>query len=347
VLLSRLQLAGVGGLDLVASFLDASGAPRRLTVIFGGEGVGKTAALSAIASTRPGHAVALGPAPAGDGPAPCAVADWLLGDDDPARPHPLKVVSPNARLEGERDDAALARRREQAHFDKRAQEAGFVACAISGARWFSRTPVLLSAPERGLLRWDPRAAAVFDDPARADLTRETRQILAYAGIGAALGRGRPEGARLARLDRALREALEVILEDTDAAYLDVSPTRLEPIFSLGGREVDLDDLPRSVRHRVALVTIPLRALGAAYPDREPRAAEGVVLVDDLEVELDPRAQEALPARLARALPRAQWIVTTASRAVALGAELDQVMALRRSPASGEIELHGGPTAVLH
>lgn len=347
MLLSRLQLAAVGGLDLVASFLDASGVPRRLTVIFGGEGVGKTAVLAAIASTRPGHAVALGQAPSGDAPGPCAVADWLLGDDDPARPHPLRVVSPNARLEGERDDAALARRREQALFDRRAQEAGFVACAISGARWFSRTPVLLSAPERGLLRWDARAAVVFDDPARADLARETRQILAYAGIGAALARGRPEGARLALLDGALREALEVILEGTGVAYVDVSPTKLEPTFTLRGREVDLDDLPRSVRHRVALVALPLRALGAAYPGRDPRAAEGVVLIDDLEVELDPAAQQALPARLVRALPRVQWIVTTSSLSVALGAELDQVVALRRSPGSGEVELHRGPAAVLH
>jgi hypothetical protein len=347
VQLARLQLAGASGLDLVASFLDASGAPRRLTVIFGGEGVGKTAVLAAIASTRPGHAVAQGPAPAGDGPSPYVIADWLLGDDDPTRPHPLRVVSPNGRVDGERDDTGLARRREQALFDRRAQEAGFVVAAISGARWFSRTPVLLSAPERSLLRWDTRAAAVFDDPARADLARETRQILAYATIGAALGRGRPEGARLALLDRALREALEVMLEGTGVAYLDVSPTRLEPIFACDGRDVDFDDLPRSVRHRIALAAIPLRALAAAYPGCDPRAAEGVVLVDDLEVELDPRVQEVLPARLARALPRAQWIVTTSSQAVLLGAELDQVLALRRSPSSGEIELHVGPAAVLH
>jgi len=349
VLLSRIHLAGVGALDdLVLPFDDGRGGLRRLVVLFGGESVGKTSLLSAIAATRPGHAVAHGTGPRTDAEAPFAVADWFLGDDDPTRPHALRVASPSARLSGEREEHALLRRREQALFDRRATEGGFVLVALSGARWFSRTPVLLTTPERTVLRYDVRGTGSFDDPARADLARETKQVLSYAAIGAALARGpAAPGARLVALDRALREALAVLLEDTGASYLGPSPERLEPMFAFEGRERELDDLPRSLRHRVAFATLALRALAAAYPDRDPREAEGVILLDDLEVEQDARAQQALPALLRRALPRAQWIVTTSSQSVAMGCTAAEVMALRRMPGSSAVELHQGEAAMMH
>ncbi len=354
MLLSQLHVAGVPNLDrLTLPLEDASGTPRRLVVLFGGEGVGKTSLLAAVASTRPGHAVAQGAGTA-DEPPPLVVADWFLGDDDPTRPHPLRVVSPNAKLPGERDDAVLLRRREQALFDRRASEGGFALLAISGARWFSRTPVLLTTPERTVLRHDPRAAAPFDDATRADLARETKQILAFAGAAAALSEGAggalagPLGhARFSTLDRALREAVAILLEGSGAAYLGVSPLRIEPVFSLDNRTVDLDDLPRSLRHRVAFGALAVRTLAAAYPTRNPRDAEGVVLLDDVEVQQDTRALPALPALLRRALPRVQWIVTTASPHVAAGCDATEVMALRRMPGSTRVELHQGPEAVVH
>jgi hypothetical protein len=346
VLLSHLFLSGVGPFEELAIALsDATGSPRRLVVLFGGEGVGKSAVLAAIASTRPGHAIALGPAPSPDQPPPFVVADWFLGDDDPLRPHPLRVASPTARLEGERDDMVLARRREQALFDRRAGEGGFVFAALSGARWFSRTPVMLTSPERTFLRHDHRASVVLDEPARADLARETKQVLTYAAIAAALAR--PDDPRPKLLDRAIRDALAVVLEGSGAAYLGPSPTRLEPVLSFAGREVELDDLPRSLRHRVAFVALSLRAIAAAYPGRDPRDGEGVILIDDLEVEQDARAQQALPSLLRHALPRVQWIVTTASPNVAMGCGADEVMALRRMPGSKDVELHLGGSAVMH
>jgi hypothetical protein len=257
-------------------------------------------------------------------------------------------VSPNAKLEGERDDAALLRRREQALFDRRAGEGGFVLAAFSGARWFSRTAVLLTSPDRSVLRYDVRATASFDDATRADLARETKQVLAYAGAAAALSRRARDAssARFEALDRALRETLDVLLED-GAAYLGVSPSRLEPVFGYDGREVELDDLPRSLRHRVAFGALSLRALAGGYPDRDPRDAEGVVLLDDLEVEQDLRAQAALPALLRRALPRVQWIVTTSSPAVAAACEVGELVALRRMPGSAQVEIHQGPEAAVH
>ena len=106
------------------------------------------------------------PVPGGDSAAAWTLetlpTDWHLGEDDPARPHPLRVVSPNAKAD-ETEDGALVRRREQALYDRRAGEGGFTFVAFSGARWFSRTPVTLATPDRTILRYDVRATASFDD----------------------------------------------------------------------------------------------------------------------------------------------------------------------------------------
>ncbi len=358
MLLSQIHVAGPSGLDRLTLRLDdASGAPRRLVVLFGGDGVGKTSLLAAIATTRPGHAVAQGSTPSGapDAFPPYASADWLLGDDDPTRPHPLRVVSPNAKLPDERDEATALRRREQGIFDRRAADGGFALVSFSGARWFSRAPVLLTSPERTVLRHDARIAASFDDATRADLTRDTKQILAYAAAASALARARGAHAateltarRLHALDRALNDALAAVLEGTGASYLGASESTLEPLFALGHREVELDELPRAVRHRVAFVALTVRALAAAYPARDPRDAEGVVLLDDLEAQQpEGRVLAALPERLRAALPRVQWIVTTASRDVAAACDEGEVVALRRLPGSALVEVHQGPMAMVH
>jgi hypothetical protein len=189
VLLSRVRIVHVGPFDdLSLSFEDDAGAPRRLVVLFGGDGVGKTSILAAIASTRPGHAAAQLRPRGDESPPPLVVTDWQLGMDDPARAHPLRIMSPNAKL-AEAEDAALLRRREQSLFDRRAAEGGFVLVPFSGARWFSRAAVVLTTPERSILRYDVRAPASFDDATRTDLTRETKQMLAFAPIAAALARG--------------------------------------------------------------------------------------------------------------------------------------------------------------
>jgi len=364
VLLSRIRLVGLGPFgDLTLPLCEADGSPRRLCVIFGGEGVGKTAVLSAIATTRPGHAVAQLVNSRGAGPQanalrperdprldvpPFVVADWLLGDDDPARPHPLCVASPNARLD-ERDDEALLRRREQALFDRRAGERGFVLVSLSGARWFSRTPVLLTTPERTLLRYDVRAGASFDDASRTDIARETKQVLSFACITAALSR-RTEGAPAdaSRLETALVGVLGALLEEDGCTFVGVDPVRLEPLFrDADDRLVEFDDLPRSLRHLVAFGAHAVRSLAAAFPDRDPREAEGVVLIDDVEIEQPAHRLRTLVPRLRRALPRVQWILTSSSPDVALGCAPGEIIALRRLPGAAAIELHEGEDAVLH
>jgi hypothetical protein len=357
---------GIGPFDDATFSFSEDGAPTRLmTVVIGGACAGKTSLLGAIASTRPGHAVAQILGRSESGTPGHVVTEWFLGDDDPARPHALRVVSPNAKPE-EDDEQALVRRREQALFDRRAVEGGFAFVALSGARWFSRTPAALASPDRTLLRYDARASASFDDASRADLTRETKQALTFAAIGAALSeQGAPvyasardprslregdgqQAGRLVRFQAAMVGAVGAALEGTGFSYDGVDAARLEPVFSeRGGGQVLFDDLPRGARHAVAFAALPLRALCAAYPDRDPRMAEGLVLLDDAEAQLPLSQQRTLVPRLRRALPRVQWILTTASPAIAEGAEVGDVIALRRLPGSSKVELFDGAEAVLH
>jgi hypothetical protein len=316
--------------------------PRPVTVLFGADGIGKTTLLTALALTRPGYALPPVPYPRttssiASAPATAApshvTTEWLLGDDDPERPHPLVVTSPSAVLEGETVDAASTRRREQALFDRRAQnEGGFVFVGFSGARWFSRTANMLSVPERSVLRYDVRAAASFDDPTRADLTRETKQVLAYSGIARALANKREEYTHLERFDAAVREVVDVMLEPFGFTYAGVSPLSLEPeATDKDGRVVSFDALPRPARHLVAFGALSLRAMFAAYPQSEdPRECEAVVAIDDIEAQQDPSMLRMIVPLLRHALPNVQWILTTSSTALAMACEPGIVVALRKS-----------------
>jgi hypothetical protein len=272
------------------------------------------------------------------------VTEWVLGEDDPERPHPLVVASPTAVFAGESADAAAVRRREQALFDRRAQnEGGHVFVSFSGARWFSRVPNLLTVPERSILRYDVRQPnTTFDDPTRADLTRETKQVLSYAAVGSALSAGRAEFHHLGRFEQALREVVDIALAPFDLTHAGVSPTTLEPqARSPHGGLIAFDALPRAARHLVSFVALPLRALSAAYPGSEaPREREGVVAIDDAESQQDPTLQRELVPLLRRALPNVQWILTTASTHLALACDSADVVALRRTSTS-RVELGEG------
>ncbi len=326
-----------------------------MTVVLGGGGVGKTTLLSAIAATRPGHCSVLQPL---TDPSRLergfAVADWRLDDEDPARPHPLQVASPNAALD-EPEELSRLRRKECALFDKQASdEGGFALVAISGARWFSHQHVALASPTRTVLRYDVKGSAPFDDATRADLTRDVKQALAYAAISGAIA-SRAE-ARLSQaaalaveLEAAMRTAVDLLTTLAGFRYLGIDAASLEPTFeSPHGELITFGLLPGSVRHLASFGALAVRALFAAFPDRDPRAAQGVVLIDDAALHLDVAAQRGLPGALRSALPRVQWILATTSHELASGCESsDEVVALRRMPESRRVELYEGEQATLH
>ena len=346
--LASVRLVSLGPFDdLTVPFHDDDGAPRSVVVVFGGGGVGKTTLLAAIAATRPGHAVAQPPRRGEARDGTLVVTEWALGQDDAERPHGLRVVSPNAVLV-EDEAASLFRRREQALFDKRALDGGFVLVSFSGARWMSRSSAVLTTPERTIARYDVRASHAFDDATRADLARETKQALVYASIGAALARDRDdaEARRLARFEEAIREVSSKLGALAGARYVGADAATLEPTFETeAGRRVPFDELSTAARALVALGALTTRALFAAYPRQDARHAEGVVLVDDAHLHLDPAVQRRLVPTLRDALPKVQWVLTTSSGDLAAGAEAGEVLALRRM--ATRIELHGGALAIVH
>ncbi len=347
--LLRLRLVDLGPFtDVTVSFRGPDDAPRSMTVVFGGAGVGKTTLLSAIATTRPGHAVAS--VTPGSGPRGFAVADWDLGDDDPDRPHPLRVASPNASLDEETEDERL-RRREQGLFDRRAvDQGGFVVLCQTAQRWYSRSPVTLSAPSRTVLRYDVRAPAHFDDASHSDLARETKQTLLFSSVGSRLTEaetGRPVTS-FGVLDEALRDMLRRLLDLARFRYVGIDPTTLEPMFATDqGDVVAFDRLPTSIRHLVGFAVLTVRGLFAAYPGRDPRMTEGLVLIDEVALHQETAVQRGLVPALRGALPRVQWLLTTSSADVTTGCEPHEVLALRRMPATRSVELFEGPLATLH
>ncbi len=352
--LLRAELHGIGPFDHVSlSFADEREQPRRLVVIQGGGGVGKTSLLTAIASSRPGHVTVQQPRSdqprSSDGaPIAWAAADWWLGQDDPERPHPLCVASPNVKLPGP-EERELTRRREQALFDRVATEGGFAFLSIAATRWFSRQPIGISAPSRGVARYDVKQPAGLDDASRSDLSRETKQALAYAELGAALADKRPpEGElRLDALGAAMLKVVDSLVSLTGFTYVGLDALSWEPIFrGADGTRSSFDALPTRSRHLVAFGALAVRTLWAAYPDRDPRIAEGVVLIDEVDLHQDAAVAVKLPSALRAALPSVQWIVTTSSPLLAAGAAAGEVLALRAGN-EGRVELHAGASAITH
>jgi len=377
--LTSVRLRNVGPFeDITIPFVDADGAPRMTTVILGDSGSGKTAMLAAIASTRPG--LAANPARARTDVAQTeayCVTRWLLGADDPARPHELVVASPLADLHEHPTDAA-ARKREQAHFDRIAAERGFCVIPLSTARWAGRAPAGGASPERPVSAMDHRTHATLDDASRADLAREVKQGLVNAVTVAALrayqssgtsppssGTSRitqdgrttsmlppPPNAAPVRegppLHELYRTTFAALLPEGEAIYEGVDPTSFEPQFrDQSGRVVPFDELAFGTKNRIVMGGILLRRLSLAYPGKNPLECEGAALIAEVEAHLPQRRQREIVPILRRAFPKLQLVLTTQSPLVIEDRAHDEIVVLSRDLETGGIAVTSGPEAVLH
>lgn len=344
--LLRMRVMKLGPFEEIELGFSEEGEPRPVTVVHGAGGVGKTTLLNALACTRPGHTVIIPGQSDREEPA-ASICEFQPGCDEPERPHPLVVATPNSRVY-EDDASEMIRRKEQAFFDRTAREGGFVFLCIPATRWFSRQPVIISGAARGIARYDVRSPIALEDPSRAELAREIKQILAYAAISRAVGGG-DVTARSSRLANALEHALNVLLELVGACWIGVDPYTLEPMFRHhAGQVVPFDQLPTRVRHLVAFAVLPVRALWAAYPDRTTVEAEGIVAIDEVDLNQDVAVCSRLMPALRAALPRVQWIVTSTASALAASCDIRDVLVLRRTPEAPErVELFTGDLARTH
>lgn len=352
--LASLRLSGIGPFaDVSFSFVDERGAARKVSVLQGTGGVGKTSVITALSSTRPGHCITQPPPPSWTvdetyrARPRFAVTQWLLSADDPMRPHPLVLCSPNAKVHADERHEAL-RRREQALFDREARARGFAFASIPGTRWFSRQPVHVVAPIRQQSSYEGRSAFALDDASRSDLTRETKSLLAYAELSAAVAERSPTGdPELSMLGAAARAVIGPLAGLLGYEYIGLDPTSFEPLF-IGpkGRSLIFEALPVQLRHLVAFGAVSLRALWAAYPGTDPREVEGVIAIDDIDLYQDQSVQERLMPCLTQVLPAVQWIVTSSSPLLASTCEARDLIALRRS-ADDRLEVHTGAAARVH
>lgn len=328
--------------EVKVSLTDDEGQARPVTLLFGGPGSGKTTLLAAIAHTRPGHTVAMALRPSEP---PCmARCEWWLGLDEPDRSRPLLLWSPNAPAEFITADTDA--RREAVFFDRLARDGGFVFVAFSATRWFSRSALVLTAPERTVRRYDVRQNDPLDDASRNDLTREVKQALAYAAIVAVLPDSSAERHRL--LGEAMARLVGSLSSLLGYAYAGLDPSSFEPMFtSAQGARVPFDGLPTAAKHAVAFGALTLRALWAAYPGLNPELAQGFVAIDQIELHQDVPVASQLIDRLSNTLPNVQWLITTRSTELLAARNPDECVALRRLDAQGKVSVHLGRDAHVH
>ena len=349
--LERARIVGLGPFEAVdIDLCEKPGEPRLLTVIHGDGGTGKTTVLAAISATRPAHHVVQTSVWRRPGTKPHAVCHWLLGAEDKERPHALKVATPGISVEPD-DKLEQLRRREVVLFDRMlAEKGGFAFVGIPGSRRFPRSSMVIGDPARTVLRPDTRGAPGFQDQNGVELTRSIKLILAYAGISSALaGDGRGESGGDPRcLGAAMGEALDELLGLVGFQYHGVSARTFEPRFlSPSGEYLPFDALPLSVRQLVCFATLPVHQLWIANRGADPRHCEGTVLIDDVDLNLSVPVQLELLPCLRRVLPKAQWVVSTASPVLAHTAPLGTTVTLRREPGSGQVQIYEGELALTH
>lgn len=349
--LERVRVVGLGPFDeLELDLCERLAEPRPLTVVYGEGATGKTTLLSAIAATRPGHHVVQTSVWRRPNTNPHVVCGWRLASEDPTRPHTLDVSTPGFTARADESDEQL-RRRELIHFDKvMGDKGGFAFIGLPGSRRFPRANVVIADPARTLLKPDTRGAPGFQDPNALELTRPIKLILAYAALAGALaGDGKGEAAGDPRLLAvALREALDELLGLVGCTYRGLSPRSFEPRFETpGGEVVPFDGLSAGARQLVCLATLPVHQLWAANAFADPRTCDGVIAVDDVELNLSTTVQAELLTCLRRILPRAQWILATASPTLAHAATLGSTIALRRDADSDRVVAYEGELSLTH
>lgn len=343
------------GLGQEAAWGLANASRGRACVLHGAGGTGKSLLLGAVCSTRPGHVQRLASGPSVASSGAVVQCHWSLGQEEPNRPHPLVVTSgPTAQLQAL--DAGL--RREQSMYDRKAGAGGFALVMIPAHRRFGQSPIYLADPARTLQGYEPRAGSSWLDPARADLTRPVKQILSYASFGAAMSRANRQDPQvlgggagsmaIELLDQALRVALDRLLVEQALCYVGADAGTFEPMFRFShGGLLLFDQLPQQARHLIAPVVLAMHHFWTSANGADPRAVQGVIVIDDAEQHLSEATQEFVLVRYREILPQAQWLVGTTSWRIAASVRSGEVVALRQQMQTGTVDPYQGHLSLTH
>lgn len=131
---------------------------------------------------------------------------------------------------------------------------------------------------------------------------------------------------------AIREALNLMLDGVGKVYADDDPPRMKVL--VGGQDgevLDLDfrQLSAGQRTLLALTVDFARRLVLAHPKaKAPLRAPGILLIDEIELNLHPKWQQTVIPHLRKVFPNTQLIVATHSPIVLSTLEARQIRMLR-------------------
>ena len=126
---------------------------------------------------------------------------------------------------------------------------------------------------------------------------------------------------------AVRKAVKNLMPGYENLRVHRAPMRM--VLEKEGRELRIDQLSDGEKCTLALVGDLARRLAIANPALpDPLQAEGVVLIDEIDLHLHPKWQRLIIPKLHEAFPKCQLIVTTHSPQVISHVEAEKVFLLR-------------------
>jgi predicted ATP-binding protein involved in virulence len=131
---------------------------------------------------------------------------------------------------------------------------------------------------------------------------------------------------------AIRDALSLMLDGLGQVYADDDPPRMKVLVAgPDGESLDLEfrQLSAGQRNLLALTVDFARRLVLAHPEAQaPLNAPGILLIDEIELNLHPKWQQTVIPHLRKVFPNTQIIVATHSPIVLSTLEARQIRILR-------------------
>jgi predicted ATP-binding protein involved in virulence len=131
---------------------------------------------------------------------------------------------------------------------------------------------------------------------------------------------------------AIRNAVLCMLDGLDRIYADEDPPRMKAEIRLAGDSastLDFSQLSAGQRNLMALTIDFARRLALAFPGWDnPLEAPGILLIDEIELNLHPKWQQTVIPHLRKVFPNTQLIVATHSPIVLSTLEAGQIRILK-------------------